>query len=135
MAGSGHRRTALAQLERDRALTRLSAARKWLIAAAATLTAGVSALVSEVAPGHTVSKRARVPRAAPRRTASLPRMPPPASAAELGLQAPAEAPQAAAPPQPPAPQVAPAPSDQAAPPAPPSGASADGGGPVVSGGS
>jgi hypothetical protein len=133
----------LAQLERDAALRRVGRTRRWVIAAAAALTAGFAAVVSAIAPGrtgaHTQARALGSTRTQPGRVAST-RMPPLANASDLGLQGPAGAPQATPTPSPAAPapsQVAPSPSRatpapaQAAPaPAPAPSAPA-----VVSGGS
>jgi hypothetical protein len=93
------RRASLAALERDAALTRVSHARRWMIGAAAALSAGITALVSSVAPGHTLKKGAQARELTATRTAapvrSATRMPPLASPGDLGLQGPSSAPQAA----------------------------------------
>jgi hypothetical protein len=93
-------------MERDAALDRLGRARRWIIVAAAALTAGFAALVSAVAPGRSLG-HTRTP-AAPRQTAAAAAvMPPVASPSELGLQGPNEAPAPAQ--STPAPQAAPQP--------------------------
>jgi hypothetical protein len=125
--GGGHRmrdRRSLAADRRDAALIRIGRVRRWMIAGAAALTAGLAALVSSVAPGrslHAGSKSTTSATSVPRSGSSTPKMPAPASAGELGLQAPADAPQAVSPPPPP--------------PAPPAQSSGGGGGAPVSGGS
>jgi|GEM_PF-4693063 len=137
---SAKRGRALAQLQRDGALARLSVARKWMLAAAAAIAAGLSALVSAVAPGHTLSSKTR-PRAltvTPRHKTVSPQMPPLASAAELGLQGPAQAPQPAPAPTPqvaPTPQAPPSPAPSAPDPSSAGSSAGSGGGAVVSGGS
>lgn len=143
------RNQSLAQLERDAALERVSRARRWVIAAAAALTAAFAALVSTVAPGRTLGARAQARTLGSTRTlaqvVTSTRMPPLASPGDLGLQGPSQAPQADSSQQVapnPTQQVAPNPSQQVAPdpsqqaasapaPAPASGGS----GAVVSGGS
>jgi hypothetical protein len=87
-----------AQLERDAALRRVSRVRRWTLAGAAGLTGGVAALVSAVAPGHSLGAKRKPVAALPTTTSARktqPKMPPLASAGALGLQGPAEAPQAA----------------------------------------
>ena len=121
MIGDEHRGTrrrsqSLAQLERDAALDRVSRTRRWVIAGAAALTAAFAALVSAIAPGHTLGARAEAQTAggasAPARGAGSTQMPPLASPAALGLQAPGQAPQAASAPSQ---QAAPDPTQQGAP--------------------
>jgi hypothetical protein len=113
----GRRAQALAALERDAALGRLSSARRWLIAGAAALTAAIAALVSSVAPGRAASRHLQAgasvgsSAAAPASSTDQTKLPPLASASQLGLQSPSSAPQAAPSQAPPA-QAAPA---QAAP--------------------
>jgi hypothetical protein len=107
----------LAQLQRDAALRRVSRVRRWTLAGAAGLTGGVTALVSAVAPGHSLGAKHRslagpVTTSAARTT--HPKMPPLASAGALGLQGPSEAPQAAPAPQ----QSSPAPTQATPTPAP-----------------
>jgi hypothetical protein len=140
---TSRRSKSLAQLERDAALRRVSRVRRWSLAGAAGLTAGVAAFVSAVAPGKSLSakRRATAQLTPPTRTRApandgRAKMPPLASASDLGLQGPSESPQASAKPDPTqtpqdqsqAPpdqsQVAPTPAPAPAPPA-----------PVVSGGS
>jgi hypothetical protein len=123
---------------RDAALARIVRTRRWVIAAAAALTAGIAALVSALAPGHSLAAKSQT--AANGATASastsgdgsgIPRMPAPASSGDLGLQGPSQAPSPS-----PAPAPAPAPEQpqtQSIPSQPPS--SGGGGGPAVSGGS
>ena len=55
--GTGRRSQPLAQLERDAALQRVSRARRWLILAAGALSAAFAALVSAIAPGHSLGVR------------------------------------------------------------------------------
>ncbi|MBV9364369.1 MAG: hypothetical protein JO286_24975 [Solirubrobacterales bacterium] len=124
-------------LARDAALARVSRTRRWVIAAAAALTAGFAALVSAVAPGKTLTSKspglasaATATRSTPgsTRSSAIPAMPPPAKAGDLGLQAPGQAPSSV--PDQSQPQSIPS----QPPPAPPSSSSGGGGG-VVSGGS
>lgn len=130
-----------AVLIRDAALARVSRARRWVIAGAAALTAGLAALMSAVAPGRSLAPK--TPTGAANASASsatssggsaIPRMPALASPSDLGLQSPGQGPspdqsqpqdsQPQSQPQDTQPQPAPAP----VPAAPPSGG-------VVSGGS
>jgi len=127
-----------AALARDAALARIVRTRRWVIAAAAALTAGIAALVSAVAPGHSLAAKSKTAPSGDVASAStsssgsgIPRMPAPASAGDLGLQGPSQAPSPA-----PSPSPSPAPEQQqpqSIPSQPPS--SDGGGGPVVSGGS
>ena len=159
--GNQHRNTgspdrSRAVLMRDAALARVGRTRRWVIAGAAALTAGIAALVSAVAPGRSLASKTTSGSAASSETASasgagvasssgssrssIPAMPPPASAGDLGLQSPDSAPSPdnqsqpqSAPSQPQSapsqPQSQPAPQPQPVPaPAPPSSG-------VVSGGS
>jgi hypothetical protein len=97
---AGRRSQSLAAMERDAALVRVTRVRRWLIAGAAALSAGFAALVSSVAPGHTLKSRSASsgPLTAAR-TVTPPkastRMPPLASPSDLGLQGPSSAPQSA----------------------------------------
>jgi type IV secretory pathway VirB10-like protein len=89
-----------AALVRDLALERVSRTRRWLIAAAAALTAGFAALVAAVAPGRSLASKtgsaapgvvsAGVTSSSSRN--GIPAMPPPAKPSELGLQGPDDAP-------------------------------------------
>ena len=90
-------------MERDEALGRVSRARRWLILAAAALSAGVAALVSAISPGHTLGAKAQAQTlgtasgtgsssAAAQNTGSA-TMPPLASPGDLGLQGPGQNPQ------------------------------------------
>jgi hypothetical protein len=102
--GTGRRSQSIAQLERDAALQRVSRARRWLILAAGALSAAFAALVSAIAPGHSLNARAQTiaagsasargahaSRAASRASATT--MPPLASPGDLGLQGPSSNPQ------------------------------------------
>ena len=91
------------QFERDAALRRVVRARRWVIGAAAALTAAVAALVSAIAPGRSSgAQRTRAPSTgsvtSPTSGAlGAPRLPPLESASQLGLQGPGEAPAPATP--------------------------------------
>ncbi|MBV9002738.1 MAG: hypothetical protein JO304_27025 [Solirubrobacterales bacterium] len=115
---------------RDAALARVGRTRRWVIAGAAALTAGIAGLVSAVAPGRSLASKSHVPAATARSSPSgstIPPLPPVASAGDLGLQGPGQAPSA---PDQSQPQSVPSqPPPAAAPP------SSGGGGGVVSGGS
>jgi hypothetical protein len=118
-----------ARRQRDAALERLRSTRRWLIVAAAALTAAFAALVSAVAPGKTLAAK----RVSGLSAGSSGRLPPLASPSSLGLGGGGGSDQ---PPQPPA--TAPSAPEPSAPaPAPPSAgpAPSGGGGGVVSGGS
>ncbi len=99
------RNQSLAQRERDAAIARIGRTRRWLIAAAAALTAGFAALISAVAPGRSVAAhstktgagRARPVASTAHRRAST-KLPPLEGAKELGLGGPAQAPQPSPPP-------------------------------------
>jgi hypothetical protein len=128
-----------AQQHREAALARLVRVRGASVLGAGALTAALAAVVSAIAPGHTLGAKRRAavasgPTAATTRAATA-KLPPLASPGSLGLRGPSGAPQSvpsspqpsappqqSAPSQPstPAPQVAPAPSQS---------------GPAVSGGS
>jgi hypothetical protein len=128
-----------AVLARDAALERIGRTRRWVIAGAAALTAGIAALVSAVAPGRTLNSKpvarteASTAPATQNATAdAIPKMPAPAGADQLGLQGPSQAPQPVPDQSQPQSDAAPSPStpSQSQPaPAPQSS------GPVVSGGS
>ena len=119
---TGRRSQSLAQLERDAALTRVSRTRRWILAAAAALTAVIAAFVSAIAPGRSLGAKSRVGSvstassagAAPS-TSSGKQMPPLASPGDLGLQGPSETPQSAPSQSQAAPAPAPAPAPQQAP--------------------
>jgi hypothetical protein len=120
-------------LVRDAALLRISRTRRWMLAGAAVLTAGLAALASALLPGKSFGAGSKgnarnVPATAANPTVT-PALPAPANADQLGLQPPGQAPQSVPAPQPaPAPQPSqPAPATQPAP--------SSGGGAVVSGGS
>jgi hypothetical protein len=87
-----------AALARDAALARVGRTRRWVLAAAAALTAGIAALVSAVAPGRTLSAKtpaqteAAAPSTGQAASNAIPTMPPAAGAADLGLQGPSQAP-------------------------------------------
>jgi hypothetical protein len=111
---------------RDAALNRISLTRRWLIVAAAGLTAGLAALVSALLPGKSLGAKSTAAHAAAA-ASSTPALPAPASAAQLGIGSSASTPSISPPPA--APQAAPAPAPSAPAPAP------SGGGGAVSGGS
>lgn len=99
---AGRPTKSMAVMERDAALVRVSRVRRWMIVGAAGLTAGVAALVSSIAPGHTLkssvqprSLRAARPSAQPATSNSTTKLPPLASPGDLGLQGPSSAPQSA----------------------------------------
>jgi hypothetical protein len=129
-----------AQQHRQAAFARIARVRGASILGAGALTAALAAVVSAIAPGHSLGAKKRTGVAsttatAPARAATTAKLPPLASPRSLGLRSPSGAPQTApsspqstppaqpsAPtqPSPPVQQVAPAPSQS---------------GPVVSGGS
>ena len=132
MIGRGHRMTmtdnrSRAVLARDAALARVSRTRRWIIAGAAALTAGIAGLVSAVAPGRTLASKSAVrtgaSTGASASSSAIPQLPPAAGAGSLGLEGSAQSPQSV--------PSAPATPPQPAAPAPQS----SGGGAVVSGGS
>jgi hypothetical protein len=93
----------LAQLERDAAIARISRTRRWLIGAAAGLTAGIVALISAVAPGRSFAAHSTAAASgSPRPVSSTAsarastKLPPLEGAQALGLGGPAQAPQASA---------------------------------------
>ena len=97
--GAARRSPSLAALERDAALLRVSRARRWMIAGAAALSAGFAALVSSIAPGHTLKSKSSSGGTLRAAATSAPattynRMPPVASPGDLGLQGPSSNPQA-----------------------------------------
>jgi hypothetical protein len=114
-------------LARDAALFRITRARRWMLAGAAALTAGLAALASALLPGKSLGAGSHSSvKTAAATSAVAPPMPAAANAAQLGISAPGQAPQSL--PPPPAPQPA-APQPAQPQPAP------SGGGAVVSGGS
>lgn len=118
----------LAALQRDATLARIGRTRRWLIAGAATLTAGFAALVSSVTPHKAVARLRTQPSSTAstsRATGPAPKLPPLASAGALGLRAPSAPPAGAAAPTPSASAgsgnqsaASPVPSDSQAAPAP-----------------
>jgi hypothetical protein len=121
-----------AALARDAALARVGRTRRWVILATAALTAGFAALVSALAPGHSLAAKPQAGTAVAAATPStgvsgsaIPAMPAPADPGSLGLQGPNETPAPAPSPQPSVPSAPPAAAPQ----------SSGGGGAVVSGGS
>jgi hypothetical protein len=137
----GWRQASLAARERDAALQRVSRTRRWMIGAVAALSAGITALVSSVAPGHTLKKNANARElttsgtATQARTAT--RMPPLATPSDLGLQGASSPPQASSAPSgsTPAPTRSVAPPDNSQAAAPQAPAPAPAPAPAVSGGS
>jgi len=133
---------ALTALTRDAAIGRIARTRRWMIAAAAALTAGLAALASALLPGKSLG--AKTASATPRpsrpltRSTTTPKLPAPANAAQLGLQGPSQAPSAPSGSDPqqsqPAPQQS-QPTPQPSPAPAPAAAPSSGGGAVVSGGS
>lgn len=115
---------------RDAALRRISFTRRWMIAGAAALTAGLAALVSALLPGKSLGAKATpatVSAAPPRLT---PPLPAPATADQLGVGTAGQSSSQSIPPPPAPPQPAPAPA-----PAPSSGGDSSGGSSATSGGS
>ena len=109
-----------AVLARDAALARVSRTRRWVIAGAAALTAGIAGLVSAVTPGRSLASKSAVrTEASTGSSSAIPPLPPVAGPSSLGLGGDA-APLQSAPP--PAPSTPPASSPQPAP-APVSGGS------------
>ena len=132
-----------AQHKREAAFARVARVRGASVIGAGALTAAVAAVVSAVAPGHTLGK-ARTAVAstnsiplAPSTGKSTATLPPLASPQALGLSSPDGAPQSApqSAPSAPAPQSAPAQPSAPAPSAPVQQAAPTQSGPVVSGGS
>jgi hypothetical protein len=111
---------------RDAALRRISLTRRWMILAAAGLTAGLAGLVSTLLPGKSLGAKSPVATASARPAATsataTPPLPAPASADQLGVGAAGQSPQSLPPPT-----VAPQPAAPAQ--------SAPAAAPVVSGGS
>src|SRR5690242_3727235 len=104
--GSGVR--PLAASERDAALRRVSRVRRWIFGGATALSAAIAALVSSVAPGHTLHGKSESAQPGatdaggsgsaatqPRTQRTAAHFPALASPADLGLQAPSGAPQPA----------------------------------------
>ena len=122
----------LAQHNRAAALARIARVRGASVVGAGALTAGVAALVSAIAPGHTLGAKVRPrivasTRSVPASRASVAALPPLATPGQLGLSAPGSAPSAPVPTQPSAPTQQAAPTQQVAP--------TQQAAPVVSGGS
>jgi hypothetical protein len=78
-------------LQRDAALGRIARTRRWLIAGAAGLTAAFAALVSAVAPGHSLA--ARHASGTESGSTSPDQLPPLANPSSLGLQGPSSPPE------------------------------------------
>ncbi len=94
-----HRGPSAAQLERDAALVRVSRTRRFVIGGAAALSAGIAALVSAVAPGHTLgaktaeaatgtSSASGSGRSTAHASTASKKMPPLAKPSDLGLSGP-----------------------------------------------
>src|SRR5947209_20534853 len=100
-------RTAL----RDAALIRISRTRRWALAGAAALTAGLAALASALLPGKSFGAKAAtspIARSVSSNSSGTPALPAPANAAQLGV---GQSSQSSTPP----PTPAPAPQPQAQP--------------------
>jgi hypothetical protein len=115
---------------RDSALARVSRVKRWTIAAAAALTAGLAYLASALVPGKSLGAKARMPArtqtTAPKSASSTVTPPLPAAAgpSQLGLQGPSQPPESVPAPSDPSQSAAPpAPAPAAAPPAAVSGGS------------
>ncbi len=78
-------------VERDAALGRIARTRRWLIAGAAGLTAAFAALVSAVAPGHSLA--ARHASGTESGSTSPGQLPPLANPSSLGLRGPSSPPE------------------------------------------
>jgi hypothetical protein len=101
-----HRRQSAAQLQRDAALVRVSRTRRFVIGGAAALSAGIAALVSAVAPGHTLGAKTADAATSSgtsgsgsgsstaHASAAAKRMPPLAKPSDLGLAGPPSGPTA-----------------------------------------
>jgi hypothetical protein len=97
-------------LVRDAALARISRTRRWMLAGAAALTAGLAALASALLPGKSFGAGSRSTAQSTRAIAanSPPPLPAPANAAQLGISSAGSEPAPVPQPQPSAPAPAPA---------------------------
>ncbi len=106
-SGPRHRTQSVAQLERDAALQRVTRTRRFVIGGAAALSAGIAALVSAIAPGHSLGANKAVASgtdtpastatsgaATARASVSAKKMPPLAKPSDLGLTGPPSGPTA-----------------------------------------
>ena len=104
-SGPRHRKQSVAQLERNAALQRVTRTRRFVIGGAAALSAGIAALVSAIAPGHsfgankavaagaeTSSGSANSAASTARASTSSKKMPPLAKPSDLGLAGPPSGP-------------------------------------------
>jgi hypothetical protein len=96
-----------AQVQRDAALKRVSLTRRWVIGGAAALSAGLAALVSAIAPGHSFGAKpafadstsassggGNSAQSSARASVGSKKMPPLAKPSDLGLAGPATGPSA-----------------------------------------
>jgi hypothetical protein len=100
----GHRGQSAAQLQRDAALVRVTRTRRFVIGGAAALSAGIAALVSAIAPGHSFGAKTAEAATQPRSESSSSstvhasvtpkKMPPLAKPSALGLSGPPSRPTA-----------------------------------------
>jgi hypothetical protein len=100
----GQRGQSAAQLQRDAALVRVTRTRRFVIGGAAALSAGIAALVSAIAPGHSFGAKAAEAATQPRSesgnsstahaSVTPKKMPPLAKPSDLGLSGPASGPTA-----------------------------------------
>ena len=104
-SGQRPRKQSVAQLERNAALQRVSRTRRFVIGGAAALSAGIAALVSAIAPGHslgaktalaggtdTAAANATAVASTARASTSSKKMPPLAKPSDLGLAGPPSGP-------------------------------------------
>jgi hypothetical protein len=101
---SRHRGQSAAQLQRDAALVRVTRTRRFVIAAAAAMSAGIAALVSAIAPGHSLGAKTADAATQPRSesgssstahaSVTPKKMPPLAKPSDLGLSRPPSGPTA-----------------------------------------
>jgi hypothetical protein len=100
-SGPRHRKQSVAQLERNAALQRVTRTRRFVIGGAAALSAGIAALVSAIAPGHSLGANKAVAGGAEssssnastaRASVAPKKMPPLAKPSDLGLSGPPSGP-------------------------------------------